>query len=62
MRGDDLLLAHLAALPELDEEDERDPRQTARERLDDELGPELAAMLLAGLTGPPPVRRAARGS
>ncbi len=45
MRGDDLLLAHLAALPELDDSTD-DERPTARERLEDELGPGLAAELL----------------
>lgn len=48
MRGDDLLLAHLAALPELDDSTE-DERPTARERLEDEVGPELADQLLSRL-------------
>ncbi len=45
MRGDELLLAHLAALPELDDSTD-DERPTARERLEDEIGPDLAAELL----------------
>jgi hypothetical protein len=52
MRGDDLLLAHLAALPGLDDEedgDDAEPRETPRERLEAEVGPELAATLLEGL-------------
>jgi hypothetical protein len=51
MRGDDLLLAHLAALPALDEPDEWNPRPTARERLEEELGEDVAAKLLARLAG-----------
>ena len=49
MRGDDLLLAHLAQLP--DPRDEDDERPTSRERLEAELGPELAAGLVAALVG-----------
>lgn len=51
MKGDDLLLLHLAALPAPDEEDvpERSP---ARERLEAELGLELAGGLVAALTSP----------
>lgn len=45
MRGDDLLLAHLAALPDLDDSTE-DDRPSARERLENEVGPELADELL----------------
>ena len=48
MRGDDLLLIHLSLLPELD--DEPDERPSARERLEDEVGPDLAAELLDRLT------------
>jgi hypothetical protein len=48
MRGDDLLLVHLAALS--------DPpaggkRPSAQERLDAKLGAELARVLVAALTG-----------
>lgn len=50
MRGDDLLLIHLAALPELD--DEADERPSARERLEEELGPDLAAQLIRSLAPP----------
>ncbi len=46
MRGSDLLLAHLAALPDLDDEDPGE-RPSARERLEQEVGPELAELLLA---------------
>jgi len=51
MKGDDLLLLHLSALPTPEEEDvpERPP---ARERLEAELGPELAGNLIAALTSP----------
>ena len=52
MRGDDLLLMHLAALPELDDADGPDERPTARERLEDELGPDLAAQLIRSLAAP----------
>jgi hypothetical protein len=45
MRGDDLLLAHLAQLPDPREEDEQRPR----ERVEAELGPELADALVAAL-------------
>jgi hypothetical protein len=48
MRGDDLLLIHLSLLPELDD-GEPDERPSARERLEDEVGPNLAAELLARL-------------
>jgi len=47
MRGDDLLLAHLALLdPPAGDED----RPGISERLETELGPELAAALVAALT------------
>ena len=49
MRGDDLLLRHLAALP-APEEEEAEERPSARERLDAELGREFAGSLLAALT------------
>ena len=52
MRGDDLLLIHLAALPELDDEDGLDERPSARERLEEELGPDLAAQLIRSLAAP----------
>ncbi len=51
MRGDDLLLAHLAALPELDDSTD-DDRPSARERLEDELGADLAAQLVRSLAAP----------
>ncbi len=47
MRGDDLLLAHLAQLPDPREDDEQRP--SARERLEAELGRELAGALVAAL-------------
>jgi hypothetical protein len=52
MKGDDLLLRHLAALPAPDEELEEAERPPARERLDAELGRELAGSLVAALTAP----------
>jgi hypothetical protein len=48
MRGDDLLLLHLALLDEPDEPPVE--RASPRERLEDELGEELAKQLLASLT------------
>ena len=54
MRGDDLLLAELRRL---DEPDDEEGRPSARERLEAELGPDLARELLAALTGGPRTRR-----
>ena len=51
MKGLDLLLAHLAILGDMPP-DEPDERPSARERLDAELGPELAESLLAALAPP----------
>lgn len=51
MRGPDLLLAHLAILAELPEE-EAEERPSARERLAAEVGPELADELLVRLAPP----------
>lgn len=51
MKGSDLLLAHLAILS--DDPVEPEERPSARERLDAELGPELARELLAALAPPP---------
>jgi len=51
MKGPDLLLAHLAILS--DEPVQPEERPSARERLDEELGPELARELLAALAPPP---------
>lgn len=48
------LLAHLAALERLLADESRSP---ARERLEQRVGPELARLLLAGLTGAARVRR-----
>jgi hypothetical protein len=50
-RGTALLLQHLAALEQLGEE-----RPTAIERLEDELGPDFAQMLVGALTGERGVR------
>ena len=50
MKGSDLLLAHLALLA--DEPADAPERPSARERLEEELGPELAEALLAALTPP----------
>jgi hypothetical protein len=47
MKGDDLLLLHLSMLPSLD--DEPDERPGPRERLEDEIGPDLAAELIERL-------------
>ena len=47
MRGDDLLLAHMAQLSHPHEDDEQRP--SARERLEAELGPELADALVTAL-------------
>ncbi len=47
MRGDDLLLAHMAQLPHPREDDEQRP--SARERLEAELGSELADALVTAL-------------
>ena len=47
MRGDDLLLAHMAQLSYPQEDDEQRP--SARERLEAELGPELADALVTAL-------------
>jgi hypothetical protein len=52
MKGPDLLLAHLAILSD-EHPAEPDERPSARERLDAELGPELAGALLAALAPPP---------
>jgi len=53
MRGDDLLLTHLAILPGVDDDlDDDEPRPSARERLEDEIGPDLVRALLGG--DPPP--------
>ncbi len=50
MRGDDLLLTHLAVLPGLDDDLEEDePRPTGRERLEAEVGADLARELLDSL-------------
>jgi hypothetical protein len=47
MRGDDLLLTHLAVLPGLDDDlEEGEPRPTGRERLEAEVGVVLARELL----------------
>ncbi len=50
MKGPDLLLRHLELL---DGEPAEEKRPSARERLDAELGPEVAAKLLAALVPPP---------
>jgi hypothetical protein len=52
MKGDDLLLRHLAALPAPDEEVEEVERPPARERLEAALGRDLAGSLVAALTAP----------
>ena len=52
MKGSDLLLSHLAILDEPAGEPEE--RASARERLDEELGPELAEALVTALASPPP--------
>jgi hypothetical protein len=51
MTGPDLLLAHLALFDDPPAGDSEE-RPSARERLDAELGPELAAALLASLAPP----------
>ena len=56
MRGDDLLLAHLG----LREEEPTPERPSARERLDEELGPELAERLVGVLTAAVHVESATR--
>jgi hypothetical protein len=57
MRGPDLLLAHLESLARLvDEQPEPVPRPSARERLEQELGLELARDLVASLSPPAPER------
>jgi hypothetical protein len=57
MRGPNLLLQHLESLARLlDEEPEPAPRPSARERLDAQLGPELARDLVASLSRPAPER------
>jgi hypothetical protein len=57
MRGPDLLLAHLESLARLvDEEPEPAPRASARERLEQELGPQLARDLVSSLSRPAPER------
>jgi hypothetical protein len=57
MRGPDLLLAHLESLARLvDDEPEPVPRASARERLEQELGPELARDLVSSLSRPAPDR------
>ena len=55
MRGDDLLLSHLQALPGVDDElEDADPRPSARERLEAELGPDLADQLVRAVGRTPP--------
>ena len=50
MRGPDLLLAHLAFLPDLDEDvDDTSERPSARERLDAVLGADVAERALAAV-------------
>lgn len=49
MKGDDLVLAHIAALSQPDEVDEW---PSAHERLEAELGLELTHRLLAALVSP----------
>ena len=49
MKGDDLLLAHLALLEEPQDED---GRPSAQERLEAELGRDLARALVAALSVP----------
>jgi hypothetical protein len=57
MRGPDLLLAHLESLARLvDDEPEPVPRASARERLEQELGPQLARDLVSSLSRPAPER------
>jgi hypothetical protein len=57
MRGPDLLLAHLESLARLvDEQPEPVRRPSARERLEQELGLELARDLVASLSPPAPER------
>ena len=57
MRGPNLLLAHLESLSRLVEEaPEPTPGPSARERLEAELGPELAADLVASLARTVPER------
>ena len=57
MRGPDLLLAHLESLARLvDDEPEPVLRASARERLEQELGPELARDLVSSLSRPAPER------
>jgi hypothetical protein len=46
MKGDDLLLAHLVLL---DEPDDAQAHPSPRERLEAEVGPDLARYLLAAL-------------
>jgi hypothetical protein len=47
MRGDDLLLTHLAVLPGLDDElEDPEPRPSGREQLEAEVGPDLARAFL----------------
>jgi hypothetical protein len=54
MRGPNLLLAHLAAVERLvEEEPERERRPSAAERLEAALGPETARELVTSLTRPP---------
>jgi hypothetical protein len=53
MRGPNLLLAHVATLGRLTAPDPPTPRPPARDRLEHELGPELARELLASLVRRP---------
>jgi hypothetical protein len=57
MRGPNLLLAHLESMARLvaeEPEPSEPPRVPARERLEAELGPELARELVAALARPLP--------
>ena len=56
MRGDDLLLAHLG----FGDAEPKPERPSARERLDEELGPELAERLVGVLTAAVRVESATR--
>lgn len=52
MRGDDLLLSHLAGLPGVDDELEpEEPGPSGRERLEAEVGADLARRLLDAVAG-----------
>jgi hypothetical protein len=52
MKGDDLLLRDLAALPAPEEDEVAEERPSARERLEAELGRDLAGSLVAALVAP----------